>query len=482
MPKYTTPGVYVQEAAIIPPVVVEVASAVPAFVGYTQRVTHAQLGDLTLRPQRIASLVAFEALFGSAPLPQVNEVQLDARGNFLSASCALNYPLHQSLRLYFENGGGVCYVVSVGVCGTPASATDSKALVAGVAALATLDEPTLLVCPEAAKLNDVAMAVVQRAMLQQCGSLQDRFTVLDTHLDDPQGQSFRANIGVDSLCYGAAYTPWLKRPQPCLVTYAALRGALRCGSAPVALRDLTTDSEVLAQLNVIDQALQADAGADVASVELWLEHNFMAYRAIVSGVLANATVACPASGAVAGAYVATDRQRGVWKAPANVALIGGVAPVTSIDDSQLAALTVDAAAGKSINAIRDFSGRGVLIWGARTLAGNDNEWRYVSVRRFCIMVEESLKKSSAWVVFEPNDANTWARVRIMIEAYLVQKWRDGALTGTKSNDAFFVRCGAGQTMTAQDVLEGRMVVEVGLAVVRPAEFIILRFSHKTSQT
>jgi hypothetical protein len=156
--------------------------------------------------------------------------------------------------------------------------------------------------------------------------------------------------------------------------------------------------------------------------------------------------------------------------------------VTPIDDIQSAALTVDAAAGKSINAIRDFSGRGVLIWGARTLAGNDNEWRYVSVRRFCIMVEESLKKSSAWVVFEPNDANTWARVRIMIEAYLVQKWRDGALTGTKSNDAFFVRCGAGQTMTAQDVLEGRMVVEVGLAVVRPAEFMILRFSHKTSQT
>ena len=123
-----------------------------------------------------------------------------------------------------------------------------------------------------------------------------------------------------------------------------------------------------------------------------------------------------------------------------------------------------------------------MIWGARTLAGNDNEWRYVSVRRFFTMVEESLKKSTSWVVFEPNDANTWSRVRIMIEEYLVQKWRDGALIGTKSNDAFFVRCGLGQTMTAQDLLEGRLIVEIGLAVVRPAEFIILRFSHKTSLT
>jgi phage tail sheath protein FI len=94
------------------------------------------------------------------------------------------------------------------------------------------------------------------------------------------------------------------------------------------------------------------------------------------------------------------------------------------------------------------------------------------------MVEESVKKSTYWAVFEPNDATTWVKVRGMIEAYLLQKWRDGALAGATPQDAFFVRCGLGVTMDSQDILEGRMVVEIGMAVVRPAEFIILRFSHK----
>jgi phage tail sheath protein FI len=99
------------------------------------------------------------------------------------------------------------------------------------------------------------------------------------------------------------------------------------------------------------------------------------------------------------------------------------------------------------------------------------------VRRFFNMVEESIKKSTFWVVFEPNDINTWIRVRAMIENYLFLKWKDGALAGVKPEDAYFVRVGIGQTMTPQDILEGRMIIEIGLAAVRPAEFIILRFSH-----
>ena len=173
-----------------------------------------------------------------------------------------------------------------------------------------------------------------------------------------------------------------------------------------------------------------------------------------------------------------DNQRGVWKAPANVSLNGVIAPATSFTTSETDALNVDATSGKSINAIRAFVGKGTLVWGARTLAGNDNEWRYISVRRFFNMVEESIKKSTYWAVFEPNDANTWVKVRGMIENYLTQKWREGALAGAAPKDAFFVRCGLGVTMSAQDILEGRMNVEIGMAVVRPAEFIILKFSHK----
>jgi phage tail sheath protein FI len=123
-------------------------------------------------------------------------------------------------------------------------------------------------------------------------------------------------------------------------------------------------------------------------------------------------------------------------------------------------------------------GKGTLVWGARTLAGNDNEWRYIPVRRFFSVVEESIKKSTYWAVFEPNDANTWVKVRGMIENYLIQKWREGALAGATPKEAFFVKCGLGITMTSQDILEGRMNVEIGMAVVRPAEFIILKFSHK----
>jgi uncharacterized protein len=185
----------------------------------------------------------------------------------------------------------------------------------------------------------------------------------------------------------------------------------------------------------------------------------------------------PPSGAVAGVYAAVDRTRGVWKAPANVSLadVSGVA--VKVNDQMQEDLNVTST-GKSVNVIRAFAGKGSLIWGARTLAGNDNEWRYVPVRRFVNMAEESIKKASEPFVFEPNDRGTWVRVRAMIENFLTVQWRQGALAGAVPQQAFFVKVGLGETMTAQDILEGRMIVEVGLAVVRPAEFIILRFAHK----
>ncbi len=190
-----------------------------------------------------------------------------------------------------------------------------------------------------------------------------------------------------------------------------------------------------------------------------------------------AMVLLPSSAAVAGVYSAVDRTRGVWKAPANVSLadISGVA--VKINDQMQEDLNVTST-GKSVNAIRVFAGKGSLVWGARTLAGNDNEWRYVPVRRFFNMAEESIEKATEVFVFEPNDRGTWVRVRAMIENFLTVQWRQGALAGATPQQAFFVKVGLGETMTAQDILEGRMIVEVGMAVVRPAEFIVLRFSHK----
>lgn len=185
----------------------------------------------------------------------------------------------------------------------------------------------------------------------------------------------------------------------------------------------------------------------------------------------------PPSGTIAGIYASVDQSRGVWKAPANVSINSIVAPAVKIDSKDQEDLNVHTS-GKSVNAIRAFTGKGTLVWGARTLAGNDNEWRYVPVRRFFIMVEESTRKASEPFVFEPNDANTWVKVRAMIENFLILQWRAGALQGAKPDEAFYVRVGLNETMTPQDILEGNMIIEIGMAVVRPAEFIILRFSHK----
>ena len=185
---------------------------------------------------------------------------------------------------------------------------------------------------------------------------------------------------------------------------------------------------------------------------------------------------------MAGIYARVDRERGVWKTPANVSVNRVREPGLPISSQDQKGLNIDANSGKSINAIRQFAGKGTLVWGARTLAGNDNEWRYIPVRRLFIFIEESIEKATEFVVFEPNDAKTWLRVKSMIENFLVKLWRDGAMAGATPDEAFFVKVGLGQTMTPRDILEGRMIVEVGLAAVRPAEFIILKFSHKLQES
>jgi phage tail sheath protein FI len=158
-----------------------------------------------------------------------------------------------------------------------------------------------------------------------------------------------------------------------------------------------------------------------------------------------------------------------------------IGPMDKISDTDQSSLNIDPDGGKSINAIRYFTGNGTLVWGARTLAGNDNEWRYVPVRRLFITIEESTRKATSFAVFEPNDATTWLKVKAMIDSYLYGLWEQGALAGSKPESAYSVSVGLGKTMTPQDILEGRMIVEIRVAAVRPAEFIVLRFSHQMQQ-
>ena len=183
----------------------------------------------------------------------------------------------------------------------------------------------------------------------------------------------------------------------------------------------------------------------------------------------------PPGGAVAGLYVSVDTGRGVWQSPANVSLNGIARPAVSISDDDQQDLNVSPQ-GKSINAIRTFAGRGVLVWGGRTLDGNDNQWRYISVRRTTIMVEQSIRRAAKAYVFSPNDARTWTAMKTVISGFLDDIWKQGGLRGSKPEHAYAVKLGLGETMTEQDVLQGRLRIQVMMALLRPAEFIVIDIS------
>jgi uncharacterized protein len=472
---YKTPDVYVEEISVFPPSVAEVATAIPAFIGYTETAKRKTEDDLKSKPIRITSLAEYEQQFGKTKA-QALEFRLvtDETGTAVSVelgkSPELVFRMYYMLQMYFDNGGGPCYIVSVG---NLENADPQTPLVPafddlkdGLSKLEKEDEPTLIVFPDATGLSKTDYFKLMQQSLMQCAALMDRFTIIDVFpetgkLDDDVA-AFRSTLAADlnELKYGAVYYPYLK---------TALNYVHDDGQVTITEHKLLKDNA----------ETEPDAADSVQgkTLEAFKTDKTAIYNA-VRNELRDVRVELPPSGALAGIYARVDRSRGVWKAPANVAVSSAIGPVELVTSLQQENWNIDPTSGKSVNAIRAFSGKGTLVWGARTLAGNDNEWRYISVRRFFNMVEESVKKSTYWAVFEPNDSGTWIKVKSMIENYLIQKWRDGALMGAKPEHAFFVNVGLNVTMTQQDILEGRMIVEVGMAVVRPAEFIILKFSHK----
>jgi len=705
---YKTPGVYVEEISKLPPSVAEVDTAIPAFVGYTEKAKRYVDNDLHKVPTRIKSLLDYETYFGKGPAYTSIHVQLTAQNiadNDKTTVSNSIYNLYESLRLFFDNGGGVCYICSAGLYSAGDSvALRATALTNALAEVKKFDEPTLLLFPDAVNLITAGvvdwdkLAGIQQAALKQCGDLGDRFAILDIPDESntnaiEEADKFRSKIGMNNLKYGAAYTPFLKtiydkefrlrdimknlfdsanvsialkslfsdadkdaagnfiKPKldefqklytdssainarlslfsGKLVTdtfnssnldatyqtylnqfngaaagaagdparllalkgafefifanYAQLEGLVNAHAAntddtnnpgPVAGKpirtavitnnalkasiagllgsNLKTSLQTLRNLDheayrigvpdisntagdkpvvgalpdmysiITDPSWVPGAAADtamIAGADITIKGTSVfsqlatIFQTVKSGLNSAISIAAateeatekalipdlpmynsfvrvlnskvntlPPSGAIAGVYATVDRERGVWKAPANVT-INSVSDVSqAIDDSDQESLNIDANAGKSVNAIRAFYGKGIMVWGSRTLAGNDNEWRYVPVRRLFNFVEESCKKSTSWSVFEPNDANTWARIRSQVDNFLNNMWKAGALAGAKPDHAYYVNCGLGITMSAQDILEGRLIVEIGMAAVRPAEFVILKFSHKLQQS
>lgn len=469
---YKTFGVFVEDISTFPPFIAPVATDIPAFIGYTQKAEERTDDDLRLKPKRIASLTEYERHFG---MPQSeNNIHIMIEGEIaedgmliirdaraiLSEADRSKHLLYYSLQMFFANGGESCYIVSVGAYKDLGIDLVQSELVAGLTALEQADEPTLIVFPEAQYLSISDAAGLYDSALAQCAKLQDRFVIMDVHgvnnisLIDPATivhdfrtviNNFRDNgVGIDHLKYGAAYAPNLETILDYSVNETEIDVTFPGGSGK--LNNLKEGNEVIYER----------AKAAIRDLPCTL----------------------PPCGAMAGIYALVDRNRGVWKAPANVSISNVIKPTIPMTSKEQEDINVDTNAGKSINAICAFTGKGTLVWGARTLAGNDNEWRYVSVRRFFNFVEESIKKSTKQFAFESNDANTWVKVQAMIENFLNTQWRQGALHGIKPEQAFYVAVGLGKTMTPLDILEGRMIVEIGMAVIRPAEFIILRFSHK----
>jgi hypothetical protein len=474
---YKTPGVYVEEIPKFPPSVAAVDTAIPAFIGYTEKATDVVAGDLTLKPKRIESLVEYEQFFGEPQEETGIAVTIDERDG-LKATATLAEPvrskhiLYYSLQMFYANGGKSAYVVSIG----PYKANVADPLVeielqAGLEPLSKVDEPTLIVIPEAQSLGIADFATLQDLALAQCAELGDRFVIMDLHGDgesmsEPDADllaaagNFRTSGPGQDLKYGAAYAPNL-----------------------VTILDYEFDESVIA-ISHITAAGNGPNDGDTLS-DLIDPNNANANNQLyelAKAAIRDMPMKLPPSAAMAGVYAKVDNTRGVWKAPANVKLVSVIKPTIEFANVQNDGLNVDPTAGKSINAIRPFVGKGTLVWGGRTLAGNDNEWRYINVRRFFNFVEESVKKATEQFTFEPNDANTWVKVQAMIENFLTTQWRAGALQGIKPEHAFYVAVGLGKTMTALDILEGRMIVEIGMAAVRPAEFIILRFSHKMAES
>jgi uncharacterized protein len=601
MATYKTPGVYIEEIPKFPPSIAPVETAIPAFIGYTQTAAEGKT-DLTFKPTLITSLLEYESLFGFANTERFRvDVDLNTNTGVFQVDIvekpASTFILYHAIQAFYANGGGACYIISVGSLD---GKIDINSILKGLDAAKLVDEVTLLISPEAVFLDGNQYGQWATAAIKQSVELQDRFTILDVS-DSYKSNAditnfFRGGVPatVDEAKYAAAYYPFLesvfsyrlvdsdkknisfvrvytengsKLATPVVDVTAAQTAYnglvqaeddyknkfLEFSNASKAksiadqikavadkLNGVVTDIDVfkasiyqavgkdnvdgsitgkttIAALITAINGWQTTKSTDLSSAQTALDNAKTAldtakttmttasdillakgdfsftqldkvkeksnglYNVILDKITTSGVI-LPPSSFIAGCYAAIDRSRGVWKAPANISLAAVKQPTLQISSQFQGDLNVDTLAGKSINAIRPFIGKGTMVWGARTLAGNDNEWRYISVRRFFNFVEESVKKATERFVFEPNDANTWVRVQGMIENFLTTLWRQGALQGVKPEHAFYVAVGLGKTMTALDILEGRMIIEIGMAAVRPAEFIILRFSHKMAES
>lgn len=338
-----------------------------------------------------------------------------------------------ALRLYFQNGGGPCYLYPL------EKSDDNDKLAALPGLIDEVGEITLLVCPDP---DEAYRSAVYAALATSLGLHRGYFLLADSvNGDVPSEVSGSAQVAV--------YYPNVEVPH-----------TRNIDDARVAIAGYTDETSTTITTLADLRTANANFAGEITQ--------------FLSGYL-SVPLSLPPSALIAGVYNKTDGERGVWKAPANV-MLNGVSDVSvRVTNEQQAELNP-----KGINVIRHFSDRGLVVWGSRTQKDDDN-WRYIPVRRLFDAAERDIKKALQPMVFEPNSQPTWKRVQAAIDNYLHRLWQQGALAGNKAEEAYFVRVGKGITMTQDEINQGQMIIQVGMAAVRPAEFIILKFTQDMSR-
>lgn len=515
---YSTPGVYIEEESAFPNSVVGLATAVPAFIGYTEKAAHDNK-DLTHVPTRISSFSEYQLYFGKGPKTLFDIAPDPDPSKVFSLSTGPRFLLYHSIKMFFANGGSDCYIVSVGNYSNGFKLEDFDSETTengekkrwGLQTLLKEAEPTIVVIPEAICLGEEACQTLQQSVLRHCGeATRSRIAILDIYDGFKKRTSdgtdvidrFRKGIGMNNLQWGAAYYPWLH-------TNITSADEVNFTNINPASNDKLI-AILLAEVDEAENAKKLDAARagsiresilrieqynptattkeDLASInpkDIQTQHQTLLavsliYKSIMSSLLGHINL-LPPSAAMAGVYTMVDNNRGVFKAPANVSIGSVVRPAVNLTNDEQEDLNVPLN-GKAVNAIRTFPGQGVLVWGARTLDGNSLDWRYINVRRTVIFIEQSIKYAMTPYVFEPNTAATWTTVKAMIANFLTNIWKQGGLAGAKPDDAFSVDIGLGITMTPIDILDGYMRVTVKVALTHPAEFIVLTFDQQMQQS
>jgi phage tail sheath protein FI len=498
MANYRRPDVYLEEKVSFPASIQEVESAVPVFIGYTEH-------DPTPgAPVQLETMREFIEIFGG-PKKEGGITKFEYANGQVKVEPEVIQPqflLYYAMNHYFDNGGAKCFVLSCGTYPAAFSQTTLKAKIEECLETALeIEEVTLIVIPELVKLADVTQAapaaggnppveanvdysdikgVVDGAANTLIEKQKfEKFFILDVvdglpkNKDDVKefDESDFAGLSIEKKGeFMAFYYPFMVSTYRVAIDETAIDALTKTQQDPATLNSVNIGIDPATKQPVYKSLGELKASTNKQESGM--------YSVVKQQIIDNAPyVILPPSSAMAGVYVAVDNQRGFWKSPANVGINEIRRPNKPIEDTLHEDLNISTLNQRSICAIRTLQGYGTRVMGGRTLRGSSNDFRYINVRRFVSIAEKSIKNSLKQFLFEPNNPDTWARVTAGISAYLSDKWSQGALLGAKAEDSFFVRLGLGTTMNQTDVLQGRMKVEIGLAVVRPAEFIILQFEQ-----